>query len=110
MWEGKGERGWRLINKNPLELAIWLFVKTLDHKQKQVDINHPRVKLGSEGKATHSPCIKKAIAFDKGSVDQARHESEESKERDNHMHNPATTAPKSNVEGTHRRNTPAWTL
>lgn len=110
VWEGKGERGWRLINKSPLGLDIWLFVKTLGNKWKQANINHPRVKLGSEGKAAHSPCVKKALDFDKGKVDQATHETEESKERHTHTHTPVPRAPKGNVESTHRRNTPARAL
>lgn len=46
-WQGKGERGCRLITENPLGLDIWLFVETLDNKW---NMNHEGVELDSQGR------------------------------------------------------------
>lgn len=42
----EGGGGWRLINENFFGLGIWLFVKSLDKKQNQVNRNYDGVKFG----------------------------------------------------------------
>lgn len=108
-WEGKEGRGWKLINKSPLELDTWLFVKTLDNKPKHANINHLRVKLGSEGEAARSPASRRPLTLTK-EMWTRQGMKVRNQRRETPTHTPATKAPKSHVEGTYRRTTSAWTL